>query len=101
MEFYSFHVDVDTQEEVDVLIESDIKLSYQLVVYNDDVNTFDWVIEALMEICGHTHEQATQCSLFIHFKGKYAVKQGDELKLIPMKDALHDRGISASVESCN
>ena len=54
-----------------------------------------------MEICGHTHEQATQCSLFIHFKGKYAVKQGDELKLIPMKDALHDRGISASVESCN
>ena len=54
-----------------------------------------------MAICNHTQEQATQCSMFIHFKGKYAVQHGDEVKLIPMKDALHDRGISAVVESCN
>lgn len=101
MSIYSFHTDTQIQEDVDVLEEVSLEFSHQLIVHNDDVNTFDWVIEALVEICGHTREQATQCSMFIHFKGKYAVKHGDELKLIPMKDALHDRGISASVESCN
>lgn len=101
MSIYSFHTDTQIQEDVDVLEEIFPEFSHQLVVYNDDVNTFEWVIESLMEICGHTHEQATQCSMFIHFKGKYAVKHGDESKLIPMKDALHDRGISAAVESCN
>lgn len=101
MSIYSFHTDTQIQEDVDILEEILPEFSYQLVVYNDDVNTFEWVIESLMEICGHTHEQATQCSMIIHFKGKYAVKHGDELKLIPMKDALLDRGISAAVESCN
>lgn len=101
MSIYSFHTDTQIQEDVDILEEILPEFSHQLVVYNDDFNTFEWVIESLMEICGHTHEQATQCSMFIHFKGKYAVKHGDELKLIPMKDALLDRGISAAVESCN
>lgn len=101
MSIYSFNSDTFTKEDVDVLEEVLTEFSHQLVVYNDDVNTFEWVIESLMEICGHTHEQATQCSMFIHFKGKYAVKHGDELKLIPMKDALLERGISAAVESCN
>ncbi|HQO31355.1 MAG: ATP-dependent Clp protease adaptor ClpS [Chitinophagales bacterium] len=88
------------KEEVDVLEDIAVELDagYHLVVYNDDVNTFDWVIESLMAVCDHTYEQAMQCSLFIHFNGKYAVKHGEETKLIPMKDALHDRGISASVE---
>ena len=101
MSIYSFHTDTQIQEDVDILEEILPEFSHQLVVYNDDFNTFEWVIESLMAICGHTHEQATQCSMFIHFKGKYAVKHGDELKLIPMKDALLDRGISAAVESCN
>jgi ATP-dependent Clp protease adaptor protein ClpS len=101
MSIYSFNSDTQLQEDVDVLEEVGTEYSHQLVVYNDDVNTFDWVIESLIAICTHTHEQATQCAMFIHFKGKYAVKHGDELVLIPMKDALHDRGISAAVESCN
>lgn len=101
MSIYSLKSDTLIQEDVDVLEEVSTEYSHQLVVYNDDVNTFEWVIESLMSICSHTHEQATQCSMFIHFKGKYAVQHGDEVKLIPMKDALHDRGISAVVESCN
>lgn len=70
----------------------------QLIVWNDEVNTFDWVIDTLIEVCGHTHEQAEQCSLLIHFKGKYAVKDGmyDDLK--PMCNAILERGINATVE---
>ncbi len=103
MSIYSFNSDTFVKEDVDVLEELAVDSDYghQLIVYNDDVNTFDWVIESLMAICEHTFEQATQCSMFIHYKGKYAVKHGEETQLIPMKDALHDRGISASVEKCN
>lgn len=101
MSIYNFNPETQINEDVDVLEETAVEYCHQLVVYNDDVNTFDWVIESLMAICNHTREQATQCALFIHFKGKYAVQHGDELVLIPMKDALHDRGISASIESTN
>jgi len=73
---------------------------YELIVWNDDVNTFDWVIESLIEICHHTLEQATQCAYIIHFKGKYAVKKGSYDLLHPMKDALIDRGIQATISTC-
>ncbi len=69
-----------------------------LVVWNDEVNTFDWVIQALVEICGHTHEQAEQCAIIIDSKGKYAVKQGDYDTLKPMCDAITERGIGATIE---
>lgn len=72
----------------------------ELIVWNDDVNTFDWVIESLMEVCHHTHEQATQCAYLIHFKGKYAVKKGSYELLHPMKEALIDRGIQATLNTC-
>lgn len=72
--------------------------SYSLVVWNDEVNTFEWVIETLIKICGHTQEQAEQCALFIHTKGKYAVKNGDYETLKPMCDAITDRGIGATIE---
>ena len=71
----------------------------QLVVWNDEVNTFEWVIESLMEICDHTYEQAEQCAYIIHFKGKYAVKEGFYEKLKPMCDAITDRGIGATLET--
>jgi ATP-dependent Clp protease adaptor protein ClpS len=71
---------------------------YQLVVWNDDVNTFEWVIKALIEICGHSQEQAEQCSILIHTQGKYAVKNGDLETLKPMCEAILDRGISATLE---
>ena len=84
------------QEETDVLTEE--ASDFQLVVWNDEVNTFDWVIETLIEVCGHTPEQAEQCALFIHTKGKYAVKNGDYDILKPMCDSITDRGINATVE---
>ncbi|MFZ9694761.1 MAG: ATP-dependent Clp protease adaptor ClpS [Chitinophagaceae bacterium] len=70
----------------------------QLIVWNDEVNTFEWVITTLMEICGHSHEQAEQCAYIIHFKGKYAVKQGDFDQLKAMCEAITNRGINATVE---
>ncbi len=69
-----------------------------LIVWNDDLNTFDWVIDTLIEICGHSTEQAEQCALIIDSKGKYAVKEGIYDTLKPMCDAITDRGIGATVE---
>lgn len=69
-----------------------------LVVYNDDVNTFDFVIESLVTVCKHEREQAEQCTHIIHYKGKCSVKVGSFSKLQPLCEALTDRGISAVVE---
>ena len=83
-------------EETDVLTA--VEEPCNLVVWNDEVNTFQWVIETLMEVCGHSYEQAEQCSYIIHFQGKYAVKKGSYDELKPKCDAITDRGIGATVE---
>ncbi len=89
-----------SNEEVSVIEEvlTDVDIGYSLIVHNDEVNTFDWVIECLISVCGHTEQQAEQCALFIHFRGKYAVKHGTETELIPMKEALLDRHLTATIE---
>jgi ATP-dependent Clp protease adaptor protein ClpS len=69
-----------------------------LIVYNDDVNTFDHVIESLIKVCSHEVEQAEQCTWIIHFNGKCQVKRGEYEKLAPMCTALLDRGITAEIE---
>lgn len=88
-------------EREDVLLEEEIEdigdLS-RLIVYNDDHNTFDWVIQCLMEILGHTFEQSEQLALIIHFKGKATVKTAPLSELKPLKDGLTDRGLSAVIE---
>jgi ATP-dependent Clp protease adaptor protein ClpS len=71
---------------------------YSLLVWNDEVNTFDWVIETLIQICGHSQEQAEQCAMLIHHNGKYAVKKDSYEKLSPMCDAIKERGIGATIE---
>jgi ATP-dependent Clp protease adaptor protein ClpS len=86
----------DSREDTDVLTGYEEPCS--LIVWNDEVNTFQWVIETLMEICGHSYEQAEQCSYIIHFQGKYSVKQGSFDELRPMCEAITDRGIGATVE---
>lgn len=95
---YSDMASVQTliQEEVDTLVTTD--KPFQLIVWNDEVNTFEWVIETLQEVCGHSHEQAEQCAYIIHFKGKYAVKQGQYEELKPQCDAITERGIGATIE---
>jgi len=71
---------------------------YVIILWNDEVNTFDWVIECLVKICGHTTEQAEQCAYFVHYKGKYAVKHGQYADLQPKAEALQDRGLSVTIE---
>lgn len=88
---------IQTDDAVDLLEE--VTGSSKLIVHNDDVNTFDHVIESLVEICGHTAEQAEQCSLIIHFKGQASVREGMREKLQPMKEGLTDRGIDATIEA--
>ena len=86
-------------EEVVVLEETSLGNTSYLIVYNDDFNTFDWVIKAFIEVCGHTFEQSEQLSLIIHYKGKATVKTGSLDELKPYKDALVDRGLSAVIET--
>jgi ATP-dependent Clp protease adaptor protein ClpS len=89
-------ISTDNREDTDVL--TTIEETCSLIVWNDEVNTFEWVIETLVEVCGHSQEQAEQCSYIIHFQGKYAVKQGSYEELKPMCDAITERGIGATVE---
>lgn len=86
----------EEQQDVDVLEELD--KGHSLIVWNDDVNTFEWVIETLIEVCGHSAEQAEQCAMIIHTQGKYAVKHGSYEELKPMRDAIVERGIDATIE---
>lgn len=88
--------DIETIELSDTSID-DI-LESRLIVYNDDVNSFDHVIECLCKYCDHTTEQAEQCAMLIHMKGKCDVKKGSKTKLKPMKDALVEQGLSAVIE---
>lgn len=96
-----------TKEELEeVLVEEDLSDSdigerAQLIVYNDDHNTFDWVIQCFVEVLNHTNAQAEQLSLIIHFKGKATVKTAPKNILKPKKDALVDRGLSAVIEECD
>lgn len=90
---------MSTKEQVleEVLVEEQVGLNNEIIVYNDDVNTFDHVIETLIRVCNHTSEQAEQCSIIIHYKGKCTVKTGalDELK--PQCSSLLEAGLSAEI----
>ncbi|MFN6946741.1 MAG: ATP-dependent Clp protease adaptor ClpS [Cytophagaceae bacterium] len=85
------------QEDVELLEEVSTSEMYDLVVFNDDINTFDHVIETLVKICTHTREQAEQCTLIIHYKGKCTVKTGSFDELKPMRQGICDKGISAEI----
>jgi ATP-dependent Clp protease adaptor protein ClpS len=80
-----------------VAVDEAISLNNEIVIYNDDVNTFDHVIETLMRVCSHTSEQAEQCSLIIHYKGKCTVKTGPIKELVPQCTQLLEAGLSAEI----
>jgi ATP-dependent Clp protease adaptor protein ClpS len=86
--------------EEDILVENLIKdvMQSKIIVYNDDVNSFENVIICLVKYCNHDYEQAEQCAQIIHNKGKYAVKTADFSKLIPICDALVENGLNAIIE---
>ena len=90
---------MNTLEQVqeEVLVEEAIGLTNKIVLYNDDVNTFDHVIETLVRVCDHTWEQAEQCAILVHYKGQCTVKTGELPKLKPLCSALLDAGLSAEI----
>lgn len=83
------------QEEISILEET-LK-NNEIVLYNDDVNTFDHVIDTLIYACDHTPEQAEQCSIIVHYKGKCTVKTGPYEELKPRCSKLLEAGLSAEI----
>ena len=82
--------------QTDELTEKQDRL--HLVLYNDDFNTFEHVIESLIDVCHHTPEQAEQCAIIVHTKGRYEVKSGTYKRLLPMKNSLTARELTVSIE---
>lgn len=87
--------DIELLEEIVEEVQ-DVDL-WQLVLFNDPINTFDYVITTLIEVCEHTPEQAEQCTLLVHYKGKCGVKSGEFEGLAKMRKEICRRGILAEV----
>jgi ATP-dependent Clp protease adaptor protein ClpS len=85
-------------ELVEILDDLEDKEPKSLIVFNDDYNTFDHVINTLVKICKHTLQQAEQCTWLIHYRGKCIVKTGNFRKLKPMRDGICDAGIDARIQ---
>ena len=96
-----YNTAVEELEEVVVEELTDVGANSELIVYNDDHNTFDWVIQCFVEVIGHTFEQSEQLSLLVHYKGKAAAKTAPMNILKPLKNELDNRGLSAVIESCD
>ena len=86
-----------TETEIQVEVESTAIKENHLVVYNDDINTFDYVIELLMKVCNHDAIQAEQCAMLIHYKGRCSVKRGSFEVLEPMSAILSDAGLTVEI----
>ncbi|WP_299889205.1 ATP-dependent Clp protease adaptor ClpS [uncultured Lacinutrix sp.] len=86
-----------TKIEEDVLLKEEVIRQNEIVVYNDDVNTFDHVIETLIKACDHTPEQAEQCTILVHYKGKCTVKTGELRDLKPRCSKILQAGINAEI----
>ena len=83
------------QEDLDILEQETHQ--HEIVLHNDDVNTFDFVIESLINVCDHTLEQAEQCTILVHYKGKCTVKTGSYDDLKPRCSMLLQAGLSAEI----
>lgn len=81
----------------DVLTVEEVGTNNEIVLYNDDVNTFDHVIDTLIRVCQHTAEQAEQCAILVHYKGKCTVKTGSFDELKPQCTQLLEAGLSAEI----
>ena len=92
-------MDMGTKEKVseELLLEEEHVHQNEIVLYNDDVNTFDHVINSLIEACDHTPVQAEQCSLIVHYNGKCTVKTGEYKELKPRCSKLLQAGLNAEI----
>ncbi len=93
----NFKMGIREKTSEKILIDEDIKKQNEIVLYNDDVNTFDHVIDTLIDACDHSPEQAEQCALIVHYKGKCTVKTGDYDELKPRCTVLLNAGLSAEI----
>ena len=92
---FAFEEENESVEDVLVAVETvDTK---KLIIFNDDINTFDHVINTLVKVCKHTVEQAEQCALIIHYKGQCLVKAGTFEILKPMREAICEAGIDGRI----
>ncbi|MDO1499897.1 ATP-dependent Clp protease adaptor ClpS [Winogradskyella maritima] len=88
-----------TKEQIspELLLEEEVLKQNEIILFNDDVNTFDHVIDTLIYACDHTPEQAEQCSIIVHYKGKCTVKTGSYDDLKPRCSMLLEAGLSAEI----
>jgi len=89
---------METQKQNQVLESESLTTSASLILWNDDVNTFDHVIDCLVSICEHSTTQAEQCAYIVHYKGKCVVKQGGKEKLEPLLTALQQQQLTAEIK---
>lgn len=94
---YAYEEEVEVLEQVIEQEKEEIVEEKDLIVLNDDYNTFDHVINTLIKVCKHSPEQAEQCTMIIHYKGKCSVKKGTFEELKPQRDAICDAGIGAVI----
>lgn len=88
---------IKEKESEELLLEEEVVKQSEIVLFNDDVNTFDHVIDTLISVCDHTPEQAEQCSLIVHYNGKCTVKTGEYNDLKPRCTRLLQAGLSAEI----
>ncbi|WP_370001126.1 ATP-dependent Clp protease adaptor ClpS [Winogradskyella sp.] len=88
---------IKEKQSEELLLEEDVIKQNEIVLFNDDVNTFDHVIDTLIYACDHTPEQAEQCSIIVHYKGKCTVKTGSYDDLKPRCSKLLQAGLSAEI----
>ena len=95
--FSAVHSSTLEEVAVDPVLETVETAGFNLVLYNDEHNTFDHVIDCLMEVCGHDALQAEQCAMIVHFKGKCTVKSGDYDELAPIKKSLSEKDLTVEL----
>lgn len=88
----------EIEQELDVLIQEVTAKTKAIILYNDDYNTFNHVIDCLVKYCDHNIIQAEQCALLVHHTGKCDVKHGSYDKLKPVCEALLEQGLTAKIE---
>jgi ATP-dependent Clp protease adaptor protein ClpS len=89
---------MNTKEKLSNIKKMGLSKLYVLILHNDDHNSFDWVIECLIRICGHDLEQSAQCAFIVHNNGKCSVKYGDKETISYIKEKLTECGLTVTME---
>jgi ATP-dependent Clp protease adaptor protein ClpS len=89
---------MEKEVSIDELVKASLGNNKRIVLYNDDKNTFEQVIDCLTKYCKHSVMQAEQCAMIVHYNGKCSVKEGDFMDLIPIHGALVDNNLKAEIE---